>query len=447
MSFPARQPHRRKVHIQTWGCQMNEYDSDKILEVLHRENYEFTPQPEEADLILLNTCSVRDKAEQKVYSFLGGLRELKKIKPHLQVGVGGCVAQQEGKQILKRSDAVDVVFGTDNLFDLPELLAEASSGRRVVRTERVAQRQKVRNFVPGYTFEKAQPGLKAHLAITKGCNNFCSFCIVPITRGLEVSREPEDILNEARQLVQSGTREVCLLGQNVNSYKANGVGFVELLQRLDEIEGLERVRFTSPHPKDFQEELSALFGQLRTLCEQLHLPLQSGSDELLRKMRRWYTVDRYRDKVQLYRERVPEGTLSTDLIVGFPGESEADFEATLEAVREFRFDLIYAFKYSPRPGTPAADYPGHLPEEVKRERLKALLEVQEQISHERNQALIGSTQELLVEGRHPRRPEAWNGRTRGNHAVAVEAQTQIGELLPVRITEARTYALEAEPLV
>ena len=440
-------PSRRKVHIQTWGCQMNEYDSDKMLEVLRRENYEFTEQLDDADLILLNTCSVRDKAEQKVYSFLGSLRELKQQRPHLKVGVGGCVAQQEGREILRRADTVDLVFGTDNLYDLPDLLAEVEGGQRLVQTERIQARQKVRNFVPGYAFEPSQPGLKAHLAITKGCNNFCSFCIVPITRGLEVSREPADIVAEAQRLVASGTKEICLLGQNVNSYKANGVSFVNLLTELDQLEGLERLRFTSPHPKDFQEELADAFVSLPSLCEQLHLPLQSGSSALLRRMRRWYTLEKYRDKVELYRSRVPEGTLSTDLIVGFPGETEADFEATLSAVREFRFDLIYAFKYSPRPGTPAAEYDGQLPEDVKRERLRVLLEEQDRISRERNEALIGTTQELLIEGPHPRHPHSLTGRTRGNHAVSVaHRHASVGDLLPVRITAARTYALEAEAL-
>ena len=444
--FEAAPAPIRKVHIQTWGCQMNEYDTDKMLGVL-KQDYVFTEHPEEADLILLNTCSVREKAEHKVFSQLGKLRKLQAQKPNLRIGVGGCVAQQEGKAILQRARNVDLVFGTDNLYDLPALLAEVEQGQRVVRTERKAHRQKVRNFVPGYTFETSKSGLKSHLAITKGCNNFCSFCIVPITRGLEVSREASNILDEAKRLVDSGTKEICLLGQNVNSYKANGVSFVKLLEELDQISGLERVRFTSPHPKDFHEELADAIRDLRTVCEQMHLPLQSGSNTILRSMRRWYTREQFLEKVAMLRCRVPEAALSTDLIVGFPGETAADFEDTLEMVREVEFDLMYTFKYSPRPGTPAAQYDNQLPDDVRRERLRILLEVQEKISHTKQAALVGSEQEVLIEGRHPREPGCWMGRTRGNYAVAVVAETaRAGELLPVRITRARPHLLATELL-
>ena len=445
-AFEAAPAPIRKVHIQTWGCQMNEYDTDKMLGVL-KQNYVFTEHPEEADLILLNTCSVREKAEHKVFSQLGKLRKLKAQKPDLRIGVGGCVAQQEGKAILQRAHNVDLVFGTDNLYDLPEMLAEVEQGQRVVRTERKAQRQKVRNFVPGYTFESSKPGLKSHLVITKGCNNFCSFCIVPITRGLEVSREASNILDEAERLVDSGTKEICLLGQNVNSYKADGVTFVKLLEELDQISGLERVRFTSPHPKDFQEELADAIRDLRTVCEQMHLPLQSGSNAVLRRMRRWYTREKFLEKVEMLRSRVPEAALSTDLIVGFPGETDADFEDTLEMVREVEFDLMYTFKYSPRPGTPAAQYDNQLPDDVRRERLRTLLKVQEKISHTKQAGLVGSEQEVLIEGRHPREPGCWMGRTRGNCTVAVAAEmAHIGDLLPVRITHVRPHLLAAEPL-
>ena len=437
----------RKVHIATFGCQMNEYDSDKMLEILKQENYHYTDQPEDADLILLNTCSVRDKAEQKVYSLLGRLRRLKQSNPQLRVGVGGCVAQQEGSRILTREPSVDLVFGTDNLFELPDMLRDVATGNRLVRTERLAPKQKVRNFIPPEVSSAASPQLKAHLAITKGCNNFCSFCIVPITRGLEVSREPENIVEEARALVDSGVKELCLLGQNVNSYKANGVGFVGLLRQLDSIERLQRIRFTSPHPKDFKEDLAEAFASLPTLCEQLHLPLQAGSDTVLRRMRRWYTLEKYIEKVALYRQFVPQGTLSTDLIVGFPGETEFDFEQTLQAIRTVRFDQIYAFKYSPRPETPAAGYSGQLSEEIKADRLRRLLEVQEAIVIEKNQSLIGSEQEVLIEGPYLKDPSRLNGRSRGNHSVAIsDCHTNPGELVPVRVTGARTYLLEAEPL-
>ena len=438
---------QRKVHIATFGCQMNEYDSDKMLEILNQENYQYTDEAREADLILLNTCSVRDKAEQKVYSLLGRLRKLKRTNPKLKIGVGGCVAQQEGQQILARERSVDLVFGTDNLFELPELLAEVAQGERIARTNRVAPRQKVRNFNPEEVSLSKGANLKAHLAITKGCNNFCSFCIVPVTRGLEVSREPANILQEARNLVAQGVREICLLGQNVNSYKADGVNFVELLRRMDKIEGLQRIRFTSPHPKDFREELAEGFAELPSLCEQLHLPLQSGSDRVLRRMRRWYTLEKYLEKVALYRRYVPQGTLSTDMIVGFPGETEEDFERTLQAIQTVHYDQIFAFKYSPRPDTPAAEYSGQLPEEVKIERLRRLLELQEPIVKAKNKALIGSSQEVLVEGPYLKDPNRLNGRSRGYHSVAIaNCVAEPGKLVPVRITGAKTYLLEAEPL-
>ena len=436
----------KKVFIQTYGCQMNEYDTDKMFEVLRHENYFHTDSQEDADLIILNTCSIREKAEHKVYSELGRLRDLKTANPELKIGVGGCVAQQEGEAILRRDSNVDFVFGTDNLFELPRMLRNIHKGEKFSKTQRY-DRQKVHNFVPEYTFQKLQhSGIKAHLTITKGCNNYCSFCVVPVTRGLEVSREPDQIIAEAERLVSTGTREICLLGQNVNSYKANGVDFVELLQRLDKLNGLQRLRFISPHPKDFHEKLADAIASLPSLCEQLHLPLQSGSDRILRRMRRWYTMETYFQKVAMLRERLPDATLSTDIIVGFPGETDEEFEMTIEAVRNIRFDLIYSFKYSPRPGTRAADYYGHLSESVKSERLKILLETQAKIVREKFQALVGTDQEVLIEGNHHRKENAVSGRTRGNHPVVIKNTTKkAGDFMSVLITKANQNSLEAEP--
>jgi len=264
---------------------------------------------------------------------------------------------------------------------------------------------------------------------------------------VEVSREPEHIIAEAQRLVAAGTREICLLGQNVNSYKANGTDFVELLRRLDGLEKLERLRFISPHPKDFHAELADAFVTLPSLCEQMHLPLQSGSDRILRRMRRWYTMETFYEKVALLRDRLPQATLSTDLIVGFPGETEEEFEMTMEAVRNVRFDLIYSFKYSARPGTRAAEYPEHLAENVKSERLKRLLETQEKIVREKNEALTGSLQEVLIEGKHHRKENTATGRTRGYHSVSIkDCKTKAGELLAVRITGANPNSLIGEAL-
>jgi len=327
--------HLKKVYIQTFGCQMNEYDSEKMIEVLRPENYSITNHPIEADLIILNTCSIREKAENKVYSELGRLRKLKSFNPNLKIGVGGCVAQQKGNSILKRSDNVDFVFGTDNLFDLPEILKKIHSGQKICLTTR-HPRQKVRNFIPDYTFKKTKSfGIKSFLAITKGCNNNCSFCVVPSTRGGEVSREPENIISEAKNLISTGSKEICLLGQNVNSYNAKNTNFVELLKNLDKLKNLERLRFISPHPKDFHKDLADAFVYLSSLCEHLHLPLQSGSNRILNKMRRFYTIENFYEKVDLLRDRVPMATISTDLIVGFPGETDEEFEMTMDAVKKF----------------------------------------------------------------------------------------------------------------
>ncbi|MBS1255385.1 MAG: tRNA-2-methylthio-N(6)-dimethylallyladenosine synthase [Deltaproteobacteria bacterium] len=436
----------KKVFIQTYGCQMNEYDTDKMFEVLRQENYFHTDSQEDADLIILNTCSIREKAEHKVYSELGRLRNLKSANPELKIGVGGCVAQQEGEAILRRDANVDFVFGTDNLFELPRMLRKVHNGEKITQTGR-HDRQKVRNFIPEYAFQQiSKSGIKAHLTITKGCNNHCSFCVVPLTRGLEVSREPEHIVAEAEKLVSTGTREICLLGQNVNSYKANGVDFVELLNRLDKIDGLQRLRFTSPHPKDFHEKLADAIASLPSLCEHLHLPLQSGSNRILRRMRRWYTIDTFYEKVAMLRDRLPKAAISTDLIVGFPGETDEEFEMTMEAVRNVGFDLIYSFKYSPRPGTRATEYPEHISESIKSERLRILLETQEKIVQEKYQALVGTEQEVLIEGNHHRKANTVTGRTRGNHPVSIHNSTEkAGELLSVLITRANPNSLEAEP--
>ena len=436
----------KKVFIQTYGCQMNEYDTDKMFEVLRQENYFHTDSQEDADLIILNTCSIREKAEHKVYSELGRLRNLKSANPELKIGVGGCVAQQEGEAILRRDANVDFVFGTDNLFELPRMLRKVHNGEKITQTGR-HDRQKVRNFIPEYAFQQiSKSGIKAHLTITKGCNNHCSFCVVPLTRGLEVSREHEHIVAEAEKLVSTGTREICLLGQNVNSYKANGVDFVELLNRLDKIDGLQRLRFTSPHPKDFHEKLADAIASLPSLCEHLHLPLQSGSNRILRRMRRWYTIDTFYEKVAMLRDRLPKAAISTDLIVGFPGETDEEFEMTMEAVRNVGFDLIYSFKYSPRPGTRATEYPEHISESIKSERLRILLETQEKIVQEKYQVLVGTEQEVLIEGNHHRKANTVTGRTRGNHPVSIHNSTEkAGELLSVLITRANPNSLEAEP--
>jgi tRNA-2-methylthio-N6-dimethylallyladenosine synthase len=443
-------PAEKTVFIQTFGCQMNEYDTAKMLEILKRERYAAVDRPERADLILINTCAIRAKPEHKVYSLLGSLQGLKARRPQVVIGVAGCVAQQDGEKLLQRAPNVNLVFGTDNLFDLPEMLARVARGERVARTAWRPPKAPVENFVPpeaipassGASAPRGALGPKAHLAIMKGCNNMCTFCVVPYTRGREVSREPENILEEARALVRQGVKEITLLGQNVNSYKARGLQFVDLLHRLNDLPGLERIRYTSPHPKDFHEALARAHRELPKLCEHLHLPFQSGSDRILQAMRRNHGIATYLDKLALVRALVPGIALSTDIIVGFPGETEEDFQATLDVVRKVRFDHLYAFKFSPRAITPAAKLSDQVPEPVKAERLSRLLSLHQRQVQEINAGLIGSKQEVLVEGPHPRDPTARVGRTRGHKSTTIPGcQVEPGALVTTEIVAVRTFSL------
>ncbi len=470
---PASQPAPigpKTVFLQTFGCQMNEYDSVQMLEQLRAAGWRRVERPEQAGLLLVNTCAIREKAEHKVYSLLGELAQIKAARPGTVIGVGGCVAQQRGAEMLRRAPRVDLVFGTDQWSELPAMLDEVAQGRRVLRTEwqprqRQSQASRVQNFVPDFAVgaggsagmdepqalslppasNLAQPaiGPLAQIAITKGCDNFCTFCIVPYTRGREVSREPDNIVAEARRLVARGAREITLLGQNVNSYRACGVDFVGLLERLDGLPGLMRLRYTSPHPKDFSERLAQAHRDLPRLCEHLHLPFQSGSDRILKAMRRNHRIGAYLEQVALARSLVPHLAISSDVIVGFPGESEDDFQGTLQVLRQVRFDQVYAFKYSPREGTPAASLPGQVPEDVKAERLERLFRLHEQIVLAINEALVGSRQERLVEG-PGRQPGTRLGRTRGNKtATVLDCTAEPGTCLRVDIIAARRFALVA----
>ncbi|TAJ77730.1 tRNA (N6-isopentenyl adenosine(37)-C2)-methylthiotransferase MiaB, partial [bacterium] len=401
---PALQSHRpnrimKRLFIQTYGCQMNQHDSDRIVRLLGRADYSATDKPEEADLILLNTCSVRDKAEQKVYSALGRWRELKEKKKDLIIGVGGCVAQQEGEKLLSRVPHLDLVFGTHNIHKLGQMVEEVRSLRsRPIETafyhdpfymEDVEGRPEVN-------------GARAFVTIMQGCNKVCSFCIVPYVRGREISRPSEKIISEVRKLVGHGVKEVMLLGQNVNSYGKTTPGeltFAQLLHRINDIQGLERIRFTTSHPQDLSPELiEAYAAGLERLCEHLHLPVQSGSDSVLQRMRRGYTRGEYLQRIAKLRARCPKVALSTDIIVGFPGETEAEFKATLEILCEVEYDEIYAFSFSPRPQTVAAKiYPDDVPNEIKKRRLETVLSLQHEISLKKNREKIGFVEEILID--------------------------------------------------
>ncbi len=435
-----------KAYIQTFGCQMNEHDSQRMAEVLASSGYEITQTLEDASLIVINTCSVRHNPENKVYSMLGRLRTLKQSNPDLIIGVGGCVAQQEGERILQREKTVDMVFGPDNCFRLPEMIDRVRAGERVLMTQwQPKPADRVVNFIPDEWVERGHvEGCKAYIAITKGCDNFCTFCIVPRTRGREVSREPDNILREARDLASRGAREIWLLGQNVNSYRAGGWGFLELLDAVSRVEGVLRIRFTSPHPNDWDNALSDLMAARPTICKQLHLPFQAGSDRILDLMNRRHTIADYLDKVRYLQSVAPDVELSTDLIVGFPSETDADFEQTLRVLEEVRFGQVFSFMYSPRPGTRAARLHDDVPPPVKEERLQRVIALQDRINNEKMATYVGTEQDVLIDAAHPRERGVMNGRTDSYRPVSVRGDFEIGDIVPVRVVGFHGHWLEAE---
>ena len=436
----------KKLFIQTYGCQMNQYDSEKIAQVLALKDYVQTDRIDGADVILLNTCSVRDKAEQKVYSALGSWKEFKDYRDGVIIGVGGCVAQQEGENLLKRVPHLDLVFGTHNIHKLPEMIEQVENGRaRPVETAFYRD--------PAYMDEvelRTQvDGVKAFVTIMQGCNKVCSFCIVPHVRGREVSRPSAKILGEIDSLARHGVKEVMLLGQNVNSYgklTPGELSFAELLAQVDRIDGLRRIRFTTSHPQDLSPELIEDFATLQNLCEHLHLPVQSGSDTVLARMRRGYTKAEYLSRLYRLRDRRPKVALSTDIIVGFPGETDGEFAETLELLRAVEYDDIYSFIYSPRPQTVSAKiYSDDVPNEVKRERLKIVQTLQREISLAKNRQRIGDREEVLVEGTSKLKAEQIMGRTRANRIVNFTGSTSlIGEFVQVRIIGATANSLLGE---
>ena len=428
---------------------MNEYDSDKMFDVLGKdEPVELTQDPAQADIILFNTCSIREKAQEKVFSDLGRVRELKLAKPDLVIGVGGCVASQEGAAIVKRAPYVDVVFGPQTLHRLPEL----------IKNRRAKGRPQVDISFPEIEKFDAMPparvqGPTAFVSIMEGCSKYCSFCVVPYTRGEEVSRPFEDVLLEVADLADQGVREVTLLGQNVNAYlgKMDDAGaladFATLLDFVHEIPGIERIRYTTSHPKEMTTRLIQAHARLPKLVPFLHLPVQSGSDQILVAMKRGYTTLEFKSIVKRLREARPGITLSSDFIVGFPGETETDFQKTMQLIEDVGFDTSFSFIYSRRPGTPAADLEDSTTAEVKLKRLQHLQSVINQQATAIAQAMVGTTQTILVEGRSRRDPAELMGRTENNRIVNFVGNPRlIGQLIPVRITDALTNTLRAEVL-
>lgn len=434
-------PAHKRVFIQTFGCQMNELDSEKMLALLGKEGFTRSDTAEQADLVLLNTCSIREKAEHKLYSTLGRLRERKDIT----IGVTGCVAQQEGQTLLKKFPYIDLVMGPDAIPRIGELVARAQEERVLDVDVFEGLEYPFVSDLP----EEVGAKVSAFVTIQKGCDNKCTFCIVPTTRGEERSRPADDIVAEVRALVASGVREVTLLGQNVNSYGLKTPGaatFAQLITRLNhEVEGLERIRFTTSHPRDFGDDLIEAYATLPRLSPYLHLPVQSGSNRVLKRMKRYYKVEEFLEKVHALRAKVPNLAISTDVIVGFPGESDEDFEATLELLRTVRFDFSYSFMYSPRPGTPALKLIDDVPLAVKKQRLQIFQELQRQISGERYEALIGTVQPVLVEGTSRNTPEELTGRTPCNKTVNFAGRPRmIGHVVPVRITRSNPNSLRGE---
>lgn len=436
----------KRYYLKTMGCQMNEHDSEVIAGILASLGYLSTEELEEADLILYNTCSVRENPERKVYGHIGAFRKLKEAKPELIIGICGCMPQQkdELQNILEKLPHVDLIFGTHNIHRLPELLERAQSGERVVEVWEEAQAAQGEDHRDGLPVIRRH-NVKAFVNVIYGCTNFCSYCIVPYTRGREHSRLPEMVIKEVRDLAEAGFKEVTLLGQNVNAYGKDlgaDITFGKLLRELHQIEGIERIRFTTSHPRDMGDDLISAMAELPKVCEHLHLPVQAGSNRILRRMNRGYTREYYLQLVERVRRAVPGISLTTDLIVGFPGETEEDFAETLSLVEEVRFDSAFTFIFSPRKGTPAAKMTDQVPEEVKKERIYRLIDLQNEISAEHMQKLLGQELEVLVEEVSS---TGLVGRTRSNRQVHFSGdESLVGQLARVRITEASTFSLKGQ---
>ncbi|HJV79783.1 tRNA (N6-isopentenyl adenosine(37)-C2)-methylthiotransferase MiaB [Noviherbaspirillum sp.] len=442
----------KKVFIKTFGCQMNEYDSEKMADVLNAaEGVVKADTPEEADVILLNTCSVREKAQEKVFSDLGRLRELKLTKPGLVIGVGGCVASQEGEAIIKRAPYVDVVFGPQTLHRLPELIHQRKATGHAQVDISFPEIEKFDHLPPAKV-----DGATAFVSIMEGCSKYCSYCVVPYTRGEEVSRRFDDVLAEVAGLAEQGVKEITLLGQNVNAYRgamADGeiADFALLIEYVAEIPGIERIRFVTSHPKEFTQRLIDTYAKVPKLVNHLYLPVQHGSDRILMAMKRGYTVLEYKSVIRRLREIRPNISVTSDFIIGFPGETEADFESLMKLVNDIGYDHSFSFIFSPRPGTPAANLPDDTPHEVKLKRLQRLQEVIEANTLAISQQMVGSVQRILVEGPAKKNPQELQGRTENNRVVNFDggpnAKRLVGQLLDVSIVHAYPHSLRGELVI
>lgn len=462
----------KKVYVQTWGCQMNVADTERMLSLLGTRNYRPTENINEADLVLLNTCHIREKARHKLVSRLGEIKPLKDAKPDLILAISGCVAQAEAKSLAKEIPYVDMIFGPDQIEDIPNLLEEVIRKSESERKQLEDYNEKNSPFVltefdskeKGYSipidvvppyYDESKSEVSRFVNIIKGCNNFCTFCVVPYTRGREKSRPEKEIIDEVNFLVDKGVKEIILLGQNVNSYGLDLIGaadvqssngrlpFSELLYKVGDVKGVERIRFTTSNPHDFTPQLAKAFAELPKVANSFHLAVQSGSNHILHRMNRQYTREEYFERVKWIRDVRPEIAFSTDIIVGFPGESEEDFNDTLSLVEEMQYAFIYAFKYSIRKGTPATRFHDQVPEDVKDKRLQKLLDVQKQITLKQNLAEIGKIRDVLVLYKNKKEENTWYGRTNEGRLVKIfSAHNNQGSILPVKITGANLTALE-----
>jgi tRNA-2-methylthio-N6-dimethylallyladenosine synthase len=443
---------KQGVYIRTYGCQMNEYDTQKLYKILEKD-YEPVDAPEKADLVLINTCSVREKPEQKLYSALGELKGLKSTRPNMMVGVCGCVAQQEGEKILKYGRGVDFVFGTHNLSLVPSLIQLRKNGAPPQAA--VDYREEWEELPLGFAEnDPTRNGQKQHvtafISISRGCNKNCTYCIVPTTRGPEVSRALDEILREVRIAVHRGGREIVLLGQTVNSYGLDlspRVSFVQLLDRVSEIDGVERIRFTSPHPQEIRQDFIDCVVSNPKVCHHVHMPLQSGSDRILKAMNRNYRRDRYISIIESLKSRVPDMAITTDIIVGFPGETEQDFRDTLEMMELLQFDNSYSYAFSVRPGTPAADMTENLTHEEKLTRLQELQALQERITSSRLDAWVGKEASVLVDNENLYMPGSFQGRISQNFVLNFDrpyAGVSLGKTVTARVTGRKRFTLVGE---
>jgi len=433
-----------KLHIRTFGCQMNEYDSNQMVNVLkHSHNLALTDEAAEADVLLLNTCSIREKAQEKLFHQLGRWRKLKERNPDLVIGVGGCVASQEGELILKRAPYVDIIFGPQTLHRLPTMLNEVLGNKKTSIDISFPEIEKF-DHLP----EPESNGVSAFVSIMEGCSKYCTFCVVPYTRGEEVSRPFNDVIKEVEKLAKQGVREVNLLGQNVNAYRGKMPNesicdFAELITYVAGIEGIDRIRYTTSHPVEFSDNLISAYAEVPELVNHLHLPVQSGSDRILSAMKRGHTAIEYKSKIRKLRKIRPDISISSDFIVGFPGETESDFKKTMELIHEVGFDQSFSFIYSKRPGTPASDLSDETSEETKKLRLKILQDRINQQAMSISEKMVGKTENILVTGISKKDPSQLQGRTENNRVVNFTSSdgTLIGNFLPVLITGALKNSL------